>query len=154
MNGPFWAQAEWYGTLIDQRGGKPVFFHGSYVSVGYFLTGEHRGYLTRNGVFGAVTVARPVLRRFSSQPFPRLRGRGAWELTARFSYLDFLDANTPTGPQVQLVGTAMPQATFGVNWYLADRLRIMFNYYYVMPNESNTGTSSASVFATRLAMFW
>ena len=43
---------------------------------------------------------------------------------------------------------------FGVNWYLADRLRIMFNYSYVQPDEPNTGVTSASVFATRLEMFW
>ncbi len=153
-NGSFWAQAEWYGSVIDQRGGRPVFFQGCHVDAGYFLTGERRHYLTRNGVFGPVTVKRPLLRGFSSQQHSEEYGHGAWELTARFSYLDFRDANRPAGPLGQSVGVVMPQATVGVNWYLADRVRLMFNYTYSAPDEPSTGVSTASLFATRLAVFW
>lgn len=154
VDGPFWAQAEWYGSLIDQRGGDPIFLHGSYVDVGYFLTGEHRGYQTQNGTFGRIKVERPVVGGFSSHQHSDSLGLGAWELTARFAYLDFFDPDTPVGPQGQAIGVKLSQATFGVNWYLADRLRLMFNYTYAVPNEINTGTSSASVFSSRLAMFW
>jgi len=48
----------------------------------------------------------------------------------------------------------MPQATFGANWYLADQLRLMFDYTYAVPDEPNTGTSAANVFASRLNVFW
>jgi len=48
----------------------------------------------------------------------------------------------------------LPESTFGVNWYLADHLRPMFNYSYALPDDPNTGTSAANIFATRLAMFW
>jgi phosphate-selective porin OprO/OprP len=48
----------------------------------------------------------------------------------------------------------LPESTFGVNWYLADHLRLMFNYSYALPDDPNTGTSAANIFATRLAMFW
>jgi phosphate-selective porin OprO and OprP len=151
-NGPFWTQAEWYGSFIDQRVGSLVFFHGCHADCGYFISGEHREYLGQGGVFGPVRVGRPVIRG------PAGRGRelgwGAWELTARFAYLDFFDPNTPLGPAGQLVGIRLPQSTFGVNWYLADHLRIMLNYSYAMPDEPNTGTSAANIFATRLAMFW
>ena len=154
VRGPFWAQAEWYGSLIEQRSGQPVFFQGSHIDVGYFLTGEHRSYQTRSGVFGPVTVKRPVLRCFASPQSAQCLGRGAWELTARFAFLDFFDPDAPAGPDGQSVGIVLPLATVGVNWYLADRLRIMFNYSYVRPDEPNTGASAASVFATRLAAFW
>jgi hypothetical protein len=30
----------------------------------------------------------------------------------------------------------------------------MFNYSYALPNEPNTGTSAASIFAARLNVFW
>jgi len=57
----------------------------------------------------------------------------------------------PTG---QFVGISLPESTFGVNWYLADHLRIMFNYSYALRNEPNAGKSVANIYATRLAVFW
>jgi hypothetical protein len=30
----------------------------------------------------------------------------------------------------------------------------MFNYSYALPDEPNTGTSAADIFAARLAAFW
>src|SRR5262249_4102659 len=121
--GPYWAQAEWYGTLIAQTGGDLVYFHGSHVDCGWFLTRGHRECLGTGGVFGPVKVKRPFLRGPASRD--RELGWGAWELTARFTYLDFFDPNTPTGPSGQLIGITLPQSTFGVNWYLADHMRVM-----------------------------
>lgn len=151
-NGPLWAQSEWYGSWIVQSAGHPVFFHGSYVACGCFITGEHRTYPGPNGGLGAVHVDRPFLRG------PVARGKehgwGAWELVARFSYLDFLDADTPLGPSSQAVGIQLPESTFGVNWYLADHVRLMFNYVYAVPDEPNTGASAANEYAMRLGIFW
>jgi phosphate-selective porin OprO/OprP len=151
VNGPFWTQAEWYGTWIDQRGGGPVFLHGFHADCGWFLTGEHRNYLS-TGVFGPVRVNRPLICCHSTCDRPA--GWGALELTARFAYLDFQDSDTPTGTAGQFVGIRLPESTFGVNWYLADHLRRMFNYSYALPDEPNTGTSVANIFAARLAVFW
>jgi phosphate-selective porin len=75
-------------------------------------------------------------------------------LTARFATLDFIDPDTPAGPSGQLVGISVPTATFGVNWYLTDRLRLLFNYTYEVPDEPNTGTSTGNVYALRLNVFW
>jgi phosphate-selective porin OprO/OprP len=150
-SGPVWMQAEWYGTWIDQIGGPPIFFHGCHVDSGWFLTGEQRAF-DAYGVWGAIRVNRPVLACCACDD--RQRGWGAWELTARFSYLDFFDADTPLGPAGQLQGIQLPEATFGVNWYLADQMRCMFNYTYAVPDEPNAGTSAASTFALRLAWYW
>src|SRR6267142_3332972 len=111
-----------------------------------FLTGEHRQYQGTSGVFGPVRVNRPLIRCHANRD--RTAGWGAWELTARFAYLDFQDSDTPRGPTGQLVGLRLPESTFGVNWYLADHLRLMFNYSYALPNEPNTGTSVTNIFAT------
>lgn len=150
-NGPLWTQAEWYGSLIDQTGGSPVFFRGCHVDCGYFITGEHRKYDSSSGVLGSIHVNHPLLCGRSDRD---RRGWGAWELTSRFAYLDFFDPNTPLGPNGQQVGIQLSQSTVGVNWYLSDNVRLMFNYSYVVPNEINTGTSSANIFGTRLAVFW
>lgn len=150
--GPLWSQAEWYGSWIDQTGGGTVFFHGCYVGCGYFLTGEHRAYDSANGTLGAVTVNRPWLRGPGDRDLRQ--GYGAWELTARFAYLDFFDADTPSSMNGQQIGTLLPQSTFGANWYLSDRVRLMFNYSYAVPDVIGAGTSSANIFASRLGVFW
>ena len=151
-NGPFWTQSEWYGSIIAQIGGGPVFLRGFYTSCGYFLTGENRKYEQATGVLGPIDVRRPVLHCAEARGKPH--GWGAWELTARFSYLNFFDNDLPPGPVGQNVGVRLPQATFGVNWHLANRLRLMFNYSYEAPDEANVGTTEASVYATRLNVFW
>lgn len=145
----FWTQTEWYGTFIDQSAGGTVFYHGCYVDAGYFLTGEHRGYEAAAGILGPVKVARPFLTRHGAGGGP-----GAWEVVGRFAWLDFIDGDAPLGPSGELVGVQLPQATFGVNWYLCDQLRVMMNYSYAEPNLPVQGASSAGVFATRLAYFW
>lgn len=152
VNGPFWTQAEWYGSLVDQKGAGDVFFHGSYVACGYFVTGQHRAYETTRGVMGPVPVDHPVLLGPSSRG--RTWGLGTWELAVRFGYLDFFDSDTPVGESGQLVGISLPATTFGVNWYLTERVRLMFNYNYELPDEPNTGTSVANIFGTRLNVHW
>lgn len=150
----FWAQAEWYGSQIDQIGGGPVFFHGAYLDLGYFFTGEHRAYLKHAGVFGAVSVQHPLIHGFSSKTKLEEPGYGAFEGTLRVSYLDLVDKDTPGGLPGQVVGVQMPLMTVGVNWYLADRLRLMFNYTYAVPDEATSGASSVSILGMRLGLFW
>ena len=154
VSGPFWIQAEWNGSLIDQRDGPCLFYHGGYLAAGHFIAGGSRSYQKQNGIFGPVTVTRPLLDGFSSQAGSKWRGHGAWELTARLSYLDLFDSNTPNSSRGQPVGAMLPQATIGINWYLADRLRIMFNFYHDVIDEPNVGVSTANLFTSRLAMFW
>ena len=62
VRGPLSFQAEWSAASIDQIGGGPVFLHGSYCYVSYFLTGEHRQYLTKDGTFGTTPVLSPFIR--------------------------------------------------------------------------------------------
>jgi hypothetical protein len=75
-------------------------------------------------------------------------------LGTRRSYLDFFDPDTPAGPSGPQMGIELPQSTFGVNWYLSDRVRLMFNYSYAVPKEMTAGESAASIYAMRLAVFW
>lgn len=148
--GSLWAQAEWYGSWIDQTHAGGVFLHGCSLNVGYFLTGEHLSYLKDTGFVGPVTVLHPFLKDFSSSDTPREKGWGAWEATARFAYLDFADGNLPADQ----TGVRLPQLTVGLNWHLADRMRILFNYTLAAPDLATSGRSYANVFGTRVGMFW
>jgi hypothetical protein len=58
------------------------------------------------------------------------------------------------GPNGAQLGVELPQSTYGLNWYLSDRVCLMFNYSYAIPNVTTVGQSSASIYATRLAVFW
>lgn len=65
------------------------------------------------GALGAVRVNRPWLRLPSERDRPL--GWGAWELAARFSYLDFFDPETPARRRGSQMGVELPQSTFGVD---------------------------------------
>lgn len=151
-SGSFWTQAEWYGSWIDQPDAGSIFFHGCHADCGYFITGEHRKYDASNGTLGTIHVQRPFLRSGSNAT--GRRGWGAWELTARFAYLDFVDPDTPMGPNAGQPGIQLSQTTLGTNWYLSDWVRVMFNYTYAIPDQAGVNSGAASVFGTRLAVFW
>ncbi|HVJ68892.1 MAG TPA: porin [Caulifigura sp.] len=148
--GPLWGQSEWYGALINQNVGDAVFLHGGHVDVGYFVTGEHPTYRKDSGIFGAVTVLRPVISDFSSSKSERPRGPGAWEVTFRIATLDFNSPALPAGS----TGVVLDQYTAGLNWYLADRMRLMMNYTLALPDLAGSGRSRASVIGMRVGMFW
>jgi phosphate-selective porin OprO/OprP len=123
------ASFEWKQIFADRNDGKDWEGMGAYVQSGVFLTGETRPYNTRNGTFARVTP---------NKPFDPVRGDwGAWELAARFSFLDLNDSGMKGGKEYNV--------TAGLNWYLYPSLRLMFNY--VFADIDDTGVSPA--FGTR-----
>jgi phosphate-selective porin OprO/OprP len=119
--GPWTVQAEWTGQYLTHvaSGGLPqgtVFFNGGYTEVLYFLTGEYQQYDKANGVFGRV-VPRNNFHWKRNDP---ARSFGAWQLGARFSYLDLNDK--------AVQGGLVYNWTAGVNWYLNPNMKLQFNY--------------------------
>jgi phosphate-selective porin len=95
------------------------------------------------------------------RPFLCLKGKhqpgggpGAWELTARFAYANFSSPNIPPAPNGLKVGDRDAEMTLGVNWYLNDYARLMFNYVHAIPVDPNFGPSYADAFFLRTAIFW
>ena len=74
-------QAEWTGTSIEQLNGGPIFLNGCYGSASYFLTGEHRQYVRKDGSFGVTHVLAPFIGRSGKSVC--VQGTGAWELVGR-----------------------------------------------------------------------
>lgn len=111
--GPFSAQGEVFYTEIDGNETCPTFW-GFYVQASYFLTGEHRPYKKGNAVFDRVKVNDNFMNGEG--------GSGAWELAARYSYLDLNDDG--------IEGGELSTITLGVNWYLNPHTRVMLNYIY------------------------
>jgi phosphate-selective porin OprO and OprP len=130
QSGPFSAEAEYLTVDIDRAGNSPR-FHGYHVQASYALTGESRGY--RNGVFRGITPASRA---------------GAWEIAARYSSVDLINAGFQGGEQNNI--------TLGLNYYAGSNLRFMANYIRVDVSDSTAtvggmvvGDESPSVLLVR-----
>ncbi len=108
-------------------------FFGAYGEVGYFLTGETRGYKRGDGTWARTKVLNPIGKG----------GAGAIQLVARYEYLDLADDDLVNGPTNNFatgtsalaaantrLGRGGTQSSYivGMNWHLSDYLRLMLNY--------------------------
>ncbi len=123
-------QSEVLINRADREHGSSVQFWGAYAQISYFLTGQHRHYQRRHGIFGPLPITQPV----SFEPFTP----GAWELTARFSHLDLNDE--------EIRGGILNTFTLGINWYILHNLRLMANYTHANLNGVGQGNVMAGRF--------
>jgi phosphate-selective porin OprO/OprP len=105
-------------------------FFGGYVQVSYMLTQEYRAYDRRLGRLSTYYLG----KQGPHTPFWLVRdnngnfnsGLGAWELAARYSYVNLNDG---TG-SARIQGGIMDGLTVGVNWYLNNNLKLQFDYVH------------------------
>ena len=122
MNGPLHVMAEGFSAFLRED----VNYNGAYIEAGYFLTGEHRGYKKSSGSWDRV---KPFTNFFSVRTQDGVcRGMGAWQVVARYSYLDLSDG----AGDADITGNFGELNTFGLglNWYLNPNMRVMANYVY------------------------
>ncbi len=116
-----------YGsTRVPFRAIDPT-LKGWYIQAGYFLTGEVRPYNRKLGAWDRVQV---------KKPYGKDGGMGAWEIATRFSHLDLDTA------RVGLIAANqqgdMDDWTLGLNWYLNDNVRVMWNYIHSRIDQTET----------------
>jgi len=112
VSGPLSLQGEYFHLFADSdEAGDPNFW-GFYLYGSYFITGEHRNYDRSKGVF-ARTKPNRDFHFFEG-------GWGALEVALRFSYIDLNGGSIRGGREHDL--------TAGLNWYLNEKTRFMFNY--------------------------
>jgi phosphate-selective porin OprO/OprP len=121
-------QAEWCGQFLTDATPNAVnvgtvFYHGGYVQVLYFLTGEYQRYEKREGVFGRVIPNSDYRWRKGEG----CQGLGAWQVGARFSYLDLNDNG--------VYGGTLYDWTFGLTWFLNPNMRLQLNYVLEHRNQ-------------------
>ena len=130
VNGPWTFQAEYLGSYLTdaapiignviQPSVGDVLYHGGYAQVFYFLTGEHDNYDKLLGVFTRVTpnenffVARDECGNTTGG------GIGAWQIGARYNYLDLNDNG--------LNGGILHNGTLGLNWFLNPNMKLQFDF--------------------------
>ena len=117
--GPTWVQAEWFGNVTESTQDGDLEFGGGYVEAGWFLTGEHRLYVTEEAAFGRLTPTR-LFR--GGNPFRKGSKGGALEFVGRASTTDLND-----GP---VQGGELRNFSFGMNWYLSQVNRVSLNYVH------------------------
>jgi phosphate-selective porin OprO and OprP len=108
IRGPFHAAGEvhWL-TADDDTGSSPTYF-GGYAELGWFVTGETRGY--KGGRFDRTKVLKPVGEG----------GLGALQLNLRYDYLDLTDEDVIGGKQAGYQASLI--------WIPQDYVRFMLNY--------------------------
>ena len=126
--GPLSIQGEYLLSFVNTPD-KTYEFFAYYGMIGYFLTGEHRNYLTSTGSFGPIKVK----NNFNSQA----KGWGALEIALRYSSVN-LNSKDVKGGQLNDI-------TVGLNWYLNPATRIMINYILAQLND----VGSASIVQLR-----
>jgi len=129
--GPASLQAEFVNAMVETPGGSDPSFSAYYVMGSYFLTGEYRPYETATAAFCRVKPNRNFLAEGG--------GIGAWEVAARYAYLDLTDEDVDGG-ELRTIDA-------GLNWYLNPNMRIMWNYTFADADEKYE--SNANIFQMR-----
>lgn len=112
QKGPFAVQGEYHRIKLNRSSASKLSFDGGYFQASYFLTGDQRGYSVKDGAYTGVKVLNPF--NLSNG------GSGAWEIGARYSYLNLNDAD--------ITGGALDSYSLALSWYPLDRLRFSMNY--------------------------
>ena len=123
-------------------------YHGGYVQVLYFLTGENDHYSKKTGAFERV---RPHTHFFKPNKCDGgISGMGAWQVGIRYNHLDLNDQG--------INGGILDNWTAGVNWFWNPNLKWQFNYSNTDRNVAavtnpaiSPGSGTIHGFGTRLA---
>ena len=134
--GPFSAQSEFFATSVDTDEGNR-FLYGYYAFVSYFLTGENRNYEYDTAYYANFG---PVVPFTNFWWVKGSRGLGAWELKARYDYLDF----------TSVARGHYQSTTVGVNWYWNRYVRWMFDWIHPWNSAATVfGETQADILAVR-----
>ena len=112
LYGPLTFEAEYFASDADTVWVGGQHFGGYHAWLSFFLTRDSRPYDTGKGIFRGVKPNRPFSISHG--------GWGAWEVAARYSYIDLEDDF--------VLGGEESNWTAALNWYLNSQMRLMLNY--------------------------
>ena len=120
--GAFSVVSEYQVTEVGRgNDGSNLTFDGAYVQAAYFLTGEHQPIDRRTGTIGRV---KPLENFFwvNTCDDDTASGWGAWQIAARYSYLNLTDADIRGGDERNWSLAAV--------WWWNSHARVQFNYVH------------------------
>lgn len=112
VQGPISVQGEIIWANVAVADGRDFGGMGWYAQMSCFLTGEHRPYKQKSGSFSGVKPK----ENYGQD------GKGAWEIAARYDWLDLTDTEAVDGE--------LEDVSVGINWYLNPAVRLSANYIY------------------------
>ena len=114
--GSFYAAGEAYWQKVSRAGFDDPTFFGAYADVGYFITGETRGY--KSGQFDRVKVLKPFGKG----------GFGSLGVNLRYDYLDLSDG--------LIVGGRQKAYQASLNWKPTDYVLFGLNYAHLAYDDA------------------
>ncbi|HUG46256.1 MAG TPA: porin [Sphingomicrobium sp.] len=114
--GPLYVASEAFWQRVSRTGMSDPTFFGAYLDVGYFFTGESRGY--KAGKFDRVKVKNPVGKG----------GYGAVWANARYDHLDLVDRG--------IVGGRQNSYQLSLNWKPIDYIMFGLNYAHLVYDDA------------------
>jgi phosphate-selective porin OprO and OprP len=139
--GAFSVQSEYIWIALQRSANDNPNFDGGYVQASYFLTGEHRPYIRKEGLIGRVIPFENFFR-VRTEDGNVSTGKGAWEVGYRLSYLNLTNAG--------VTGGRVTDNTFGLTWYLNPYTKVLFNYVHSETTDEGVfGRSIVDLVETR-----
>jgi phosphate-selective porin OprO/OprP len=120
------------------------------------LTGESIDYLNEAGVFDYNVV--PFAPLLGTGRRGHMRGWGAWEIAARWTYLDLSGVNIRPSNILPAPQDTLPpspnagvlnETTVGINWWWNRFTRVQLNWIHSMPNYIGQGSAPFDIVGTR-----
>ncbi|MDO4568883.1 MAG: porin [Planctomycetia bacterium] len=150
VRGPWSLDCEYMLLDIDDNLCDGATVQGGYIQTSWLLTGESRNYKKSGGFYGGVKPNSPFIRVCRDE-MAIFSGPGAWEIAYMFGWIDLDDLAVGYDFNNGGIGTSFSH-TIGLNWYLNENCRIMFNYCHAETEYagSNAGrTGREDVFMSR-----
>ena len=127
--GPFLLQTEYFASFVNnvqfpinppaaRRHRGSGFFQGYYIEALYFLTGEHRVYDRRYPRFDRIVPHENFF--YVDGHHGPIFGQGAWQVGARYSWVDLSDSG--------INGGEVHDLTLGLNWFFNPNMKLQWNY--------------------------
>ncbi|MCP5146274.1 MAG: porin [Gammaproteobacteria bacterium] len=121
--GPFTITGEYNNASVNRETGENLNFNTWNVQATWSLTGESRAAIYNLG-------SGEYKRLKAKQNFSlRNGGMGAWEVAARYAYVDFNDGVFTGGKEGAL--------TAAINWYVNDNVRFMLDYTNILSTDGS-----------------
>lgn len=127
--GPLSLKGEWMRVDLDSirnplGESHDLSINGAYISLSYFLTGERQVFSTSKAIFERI-IPKKIFD-------PKNGGWGAWQICARYDRINMSSGFFDHGYANRIRYTDDVEGfTLGLNWYLNDMVRVMFNYNYI-----------------------
>ncbi|HHJ40521.1 MAG: hypothetical protein AXA67_10400 [Methylothermaceae bacteria B42] len=134
--GPFGVEGEYTHAMLNRKGGlKDVSFDGFHVQATWSLTGESKA--------ASYKLAAGKFKRLKPHQLFSLGngGLGAWELAARYGWVDLNDDDVHGGRAQDF--------TAGMNWYLNPFVRLMFDWTHQLNNSRIKQAEDLDIFQVR-----